>query len=145
MYSYIHVNSSIGISVGSSICIRLVHLLAILMLALISVFISVYRTILARLSGNISSTCSISMKFRHPHQNSSSFYVIDGSIKTAISISMYNRISTLSTRTDIRINIFVLIFALSVRIKQVILFVWINVLNCDNDVNAKACVAISTF
>ena len=50
-----------------------------------------------------------------------------------------------STSTDIRISIFVLIFVLSVRIKQVILFVWINVLNCNNDVNIKACVATSTF
>ena len=39
----------------------------------------------------------------------------------------------------------ILIIVLSVRIKQVILFVWINVFNCDNDVNRKACVAISTF
>ena len=58
---------------------------------------------------------------------------------------MYGSTSTPSTSTDIRINIFVLIFVLSVRIKQVILFVWMNVFNCSNDVNIKACVAISTF
>ena len=93
------------------------------------------------------------MKFHiHPYQNSSSFYVIDANIKTAISISplvysisMYNSTSTPSTSTDIRIIILVLIFVLSVRIKQVILLVWINVSNCKNAVNIKACVAISTF
>ena len=58
---------------------------------------------------------------------------------------MYNSTSTPSTSTDIRINIFVLIFVLSVRIKQVILSVWMNVFNCNNDVNVAACVAISTF
>ena len=58
---------------------------------------------------------------------------------------MYDSTSTPSTSTDIRINIFVLIFVLSVRIKQVILFVWMNVRNCNNDVNITACVAISTF
>ena len=137
MYSYIHINSSIGISVGNSICIRLVHFLAILMLAPISVSISVYRTILVRVSRNISSICSISMKFHHPYQNSSSIYVIDATIKAAISISMYNRPFTLSTSTDIRINILVLIFVLSVHIKQVILLVWINVFNCNNDVDLK--------
>ena len=145
MYSYNHINSSIGISVGNSICIRLIDSLVILMLAPKSVFISVYRKILVRVSSNISSTCSISMKFHHPYQNSSSLYVIDANIKTPISISMYNSTSTLSTSTDIRINIFVLIFVLSVHIYQVILFVWINVFNCNNDVNIKACVAISTF
>ena len=113
MYSYIHINSSIGISVGSSICIRLVHFLAILMLTPISVVISVYRTILVRVSSSISSTCSISMKFHHPYHNSSPFYVIDANIKTAISISIYNSISTPSTSTHIRINIFVLIVVLS--------------------------------
>ena len=41
--------------------------------------------------------------------------------------------------------VFVSIFVLSVRIKQVILFVWISVFSCKNDVNIKACVAISTF
>ena len=87
MYSYIHVNSSIGISVSNSICIGRVHFVAILMLAPISVFISVYRE-----SSN-SSTCSFFMKFHHPYQNSSSFYVIDANIKTAISISMYNSTS----------------------------------------------------
>ena len=94
MYSYIHVNSSIGISVGNSICNRLVHSLAILVLALVSVFIPVYRTILVRISSNIRSTCSISKKFHHPYQHSSSFYVIGANIKTAISISMYNSTST---------------------------------------------------
>ena len=69
-----------GSSVGNSICIKLVHVLAILMLAPISVFISVYRTILVRVSSGISSTCSISMKFHHPYQNSSSVYVIDANI-----------------------------------------------------------------
>ena len=58
---------------------------------------------------------------------------------------MYDSTSTLSTSTEIRMNLFVLIFVLSVRIKQVILFVWMNVLNCKNDVNVTACVAISTF
>ena len=58
---------------------------------------------------------------------------------------MYDSTSTPSTGTDIRINIFVLIFVLSVRIKQVILFVWISVFNCTNDVNIEACVAISTL
>ena len=141
MCSYIHINSSIGISVGNSICIRLVRFLAILMLAPISVFISVYRTILVRSSSSI----SISLKFHHPYQNSPSFYVIDAYIKTGISISMYNSPSAPSTSTDIGINVFVLIFVLSVRIQQVILFVWIHVFNCNNDVNIKACVAISTF
>ena len=145
MYSYIHISSGISISVGNSICIRLVHFLILLMLASISVLISVYGTILVRVSSSVSSTCSISMKFHiHPLQNSSSFYVIDANIKTAISISMYNSTSTPSTSTDIRINIFVSIFVLSVRIKHVILFVWINVFNfCNNAVNVKACVAIS--
>ena len=118
------------------------------MLAPISVFISVYRTILVRVSSSISSACSVSMKFHHPYQNSSSFYVIDANIKTAVSISMYNSTSTPGTSTDIRdirINIFVLIFVLSVRIKQVIVFIWINVFNCIGDVNIKACVAVSTF
>ena len=145
MYSNIYINSSIGISVGNSICIGLVHFWAILMLAPISVFISVCRTILVRVSSNISSSCSISMKLHHPYQNSSSFYVIDANIKTAISISMYSSPSTLSTSTDIRINIFLLIFVSSVCIKQVILFVWINVFSCNHDVNIKACAAISTF
>ena len=88
---------------------------------------------------------------------------------------MYSSTSTPSTSTDIRSNTFVLIFVLSVRIKQVILFVWMNVFNsviimlieqpvllsvrfdsistghwihvfnCNNDVNIKGCVAISTF
>ena len=53
--------------------------------------------------------------------------------------------STPSTSTDICINMFVVIFVLSIRIKQVILFVWMNVFNCNNDVNVTACVAISTF
>ena len=134
-----------GSTVGNSICIELVHFLAILMLAPISVLISVYRTILVRVSSRISSTCSISMKLHHPYQNSSSFYVIDANIKTATSISMYNSTSTSSTSTDIRIHIFVLIFVLSVRTKQVILFVQAHVFNCSNDVNMKACVVISTF
>ena len=86
------------------------------------------------------------MKFHiHPYQNSSSFYVIDATIKTASSTSTYNSTSTPSTSTDIRNNIFVLVFVLSVRTEQVILFVWINVCNCNNAVNIKACVAISTF
>ena len=101
---------------------------------------------LVRVSSSISSTCSISTKFHiHPYQNSSSFFVIDAKIKTAISISMYNSTSTPSTSTDIRINILVLIFVLSVRIKQMILVVWSNAFNCHNNVNIKACVAISTF
>ena len=58
---------------------------------------------------------------------------------------MYDSTSTLCTSTDIRINILVLIFVFSVRIKPVILFVWINVFNCNNDVNLQACVAISRF
>ena len=58
---------------------------------------------------------------------------------------MYNSTSTPSTSTDIRIKIFVLIFVFSVRTKQVILFVWMNVFNCNNDVNMTACVAIHTF
>ena len=115
------------------------------MLAPISVFISVYRTVLVRVSSSISSTCSISMKFHHPYQNSSSFYVIDANIKTATSISMYNSTSTPRTSTDIRMNIFVVIFVFSARIKQVILLIWVNVFNCTNDVNINACVAISTF
>ena len=123
MYLHIHINSSIGSSVGNSICIRLVHFWAILMLAPISVFISVYGTILVRVSSSISSTCSISLKFHHPYQNSSSFYVIDANIKTAISISTYNSTSTPSTSTDIRISMLVLIFVLLLRIKQVILLV----------------------
>ena len=113
MCSCIHIKSSVGISVGSSICIRIIDFLAILMLAPISAFRSVYRTILARVSSSISSTCSIGMKFRHPYQYSSLFYVIDANIKTAISISIYNSTSTPSNSTDIRINIFVLIFVLS--------------------------------
>ena len=58
---------------------------------------------------------------------------------------MYNSTSTPITSTDIRINIFVLMFALSVCIQQVILFVWMNVFNFYNDVNVTACVGISTF
>ena len=58
---------------------------------------------------------------------------------------MYHSTSTPDTSTDIRSNIFLLVFVLSVRIKQVILFVWMNVFNCNNDVNITACVAISTF
>ena len=58
---------------------------------------------------------------------------------------MYNSTSTPSTSTDIRIIIFVLIFVLSVRKKQVILFVWMNVFNCNNDVSRTGSVAISTF
>ena len=49
---------------------------------------------------------------------------------------MYNSTSTPSTSTDIRINIFVWKFVLSVRIKQVILFEWMNVFTCTNDTNA---------
>ena len=138
-------NSNTGIRVGNSTCTILAHFFAILMLAPISVFISVYRPILVRVSSSISSTCSISMKFHYPYQNSTSFYVIDANIKTVISISMYSSTSTPSTSTDIQISVFVLIFVLSVRIKQVILPVWINVFNCNNDVNVKACVAASTF
>ena len=137
---------TLNFSVGNSICIRLLNFLLILMLAPISVFISVYRTILVRVSSSISSTCSISMKCHiHPYQNSSSFYVIDANIKTAVRISIYSSTSTPSTSMDIRITIFVLIFVLSVRIKQVILFLWINVFNCSDDVNRKACVAICTY
>ena len=51
----------------------------------------------------------------------------------------------LVTSTEIRINIFVLIFVLSLRIKQVVLFVWMNVFNCNNDVDRTASVAISTI
>ena len=58
---------------------------------------------------------------------------------------MYNSTSAPSTSTGLRINIIALIFVLSVRIKQVILFVWMNVFNCNSDVNITACVAISTF
>ena len=48
---------------------------------------------------------------------------------------------------DTRINIFVLIFVFSIRIKQVILFLWTNVFNCSNDVNIsiKVRIAIQYF